>query len=240
MLLVWAQVPVPLQASSVQTLLSVAQAVAAAAKQLSAVSLQELLQSAPPAQGSPAWPQVPAPQVSAPLQKTPSSQGAVLLVWAQAPAPLQKSSVQTLLSVAQAVAVELKQLSAASLQELLHAAPAVQGSPTCVVQAPAVQLSAPLQNVPSSQAVPLLTLMVQRAWPTPALAGFGSHCLHWLPPVHEIVAVGVPQTPAWQVSPDVQALPSLQAVPFASCTKVPSACQTLQPSRVTGLATAPV
>ena len=126
-LLVWAQVPVPLQASSVQTLPSVVQAVAAATKQLSAASLQELLHSAPPAQGSPAWPQVPPPQVSAPLQKRPSSQGAVLLVWAQVPAPLQKSSVQTLLSVAQAVAVELKQLSAASLQELLHAAPPVQG-----------------------------------------------------------------------------------------------------------------
>src|SRR4029077_15995092 len=89
------------------------------------------------------------------------------------------------------------------LQEFLHSAPPVQGLPTWVVQAPAVQVSLPLQNVPSSQAVPLVTLMVQRAWPAPALAGFGSQSLHWLPPVQVMVAVGLPQTPAWQGSADV-------------------------------------
>jgi hypothetical protein len=122
----------------------------------------------------------------------------------------------------------------------LQAAPPVQGSPAWVVQAPAVQVSAPLQNVPSLHAVPLVTLIVQRAWPTPALAGFGSQDLHELAPVQVMVAVGLPQTPFWQVSPDVQEFLSSQAVPFASCTKLPSSCQTLQPSRVTGLATAPV
>jgi hypothetical protein len=101
-----------------------------------------------------------------------------LFVCAQAPAPSQWSSVQALLSVAQAVVFALKQFPAASLQELLQAAPPVQGLPTWVVQAPAVQVSAPLQNVPSLHAVPLVALIVQRAWPAPALAGFGSQTLH--------------------------------------------------------------
>jgi hypothetical protein len=143
-LLAWAQVPAPLQASSVQTLPSLLQGVAAAVKQLSAVSLQAFWHSAPPAQGSPVWLQVPPPQVSAPLQYRPSSQDPVLLVWAQVPAPSQRSFVQTLLSLAQAVAPELKQLSAASLHELLHSAPPAQGSPAWL-QVPLPQVSAPLQ-----------------------------------------------------------------------------------------------
>src|SRR5689334_17238063 len=113
-LLVCAQAPAPLQTSSVQTLPSLLQAVAAAAKQFFAPSLPALLHSAPPAQGSPPWLQVPPAQTSAPLQNRPSSQGAALLVWAQAPAPLQASSVQTLLSLLQAVAAAAKQFFAPS------------------------------------------------------------------------------------------------------------------------------
>src|SRR5207249_6664940 len=51
------------------------------------------------------------------------------------------------------VVVGLKQLRAVSLHWLLHSAPPAQGSPAWMVQAPALHLSAPLQNVPSSQVV---------------------------------------------------------------------------------------
>jgi hypothetical protein len=128
-LLTCAQVPAPLHRSLVQTLLSLVQAVVAAAKQFAAASLHELAHSAPPAQGSPAWPQAPPLQVSTPLQKRPSSQGAVLFVCWQVPVPLQVSSVQALLSLVQALAAALKQFFAVSLHELLQATPPAQGSP---------------------------------------------------------------------------------------------------------------
>src|SRR5438094_4311338 len=44
-------------------------------------------------------------------------------------------------------------LRAVSLHWLLHSAPPAQGSPAWMVQRPALHLSAPLQNVPSSQVV---------------------------------------------------------------------------------------
>jgi hypothetical protein len=143
-LLTCAQVPAPLQTSFVQTLLSLVQAVLAATKQFPAASLHELLHSAPPAQGSPAWPQAPPLQVSTPLQKTPSSQGAVLFVCRHVPVPLHLSSVQALLSSVQALAAALKQFFAVSLHELLQAAPVAQGSPAWP-QAPPAQVSEPLQ-----------------------------------------------------------------------------------------------
>src|SRR5581483_192891 len=68
-------VPVPLQTSSVQTLPSSLHAVPAGSTQVFVASLQVRLQSAPPAHGSPAWPQTPSWQTSVPLQKSPSSQG---------------------------------------------------------------------------------------------------------------------------------------------------------------------
>jgi len=100
---VCAQVPEPLQASSVQTLSSLVQAVPAAVWQVAAASLQVLLHSAPPAHGSPLCVQVPPLQVSVPLQKNPSSQDAVFDVCAQVPEPLHTSSVQTLPSLLQPV-----------------------------------------------------------------------------------------------------------------------------------------
>jgi hypothetical protein len=70
---------------------------------LSADSLQVLLHSGRPLQGSPECDeQVPPEQVSAPLQYRPSSQDAVLLGWVQVPEPLQTSLVQTLPSSVQA------------------------------------------------------------------------------------------------------------------------------------------
>src|SRR2546427_7939344 len=73
-LLGWMQEPVALHLSSVHTLPSSVQGVLAGAKQLCAPSLQVALQSGPPAHGLPACTlQLPAPQVSAPSQKTPLS-----------------------------------------------------------------------------------------------------------------------------------------------------------------------
>src|SRR5207247_5537644 len=67
----WVQAPELLHLSSVQTFPSSEQSVPAGEKQLRALSLQWVLQSAPPAHGSPGWTlQVPPEQVSAPLQKT--------------------------------------------------------------------------------------------------------------------------------------------------------------------------
>jgi hypothetical protein len=53
------------------------------------------------------------------------------------------------------VAAETKQLSAPSLQVSSQMPPPVQGSPAWTLQAPAVQLSAPLQKKPSLQAAVL-------------------------------------------------------------------------------------
>jgi len=66
------------------------QTVPAGSRQLSAASLHVCAQAGPPAHGSPEWVLHPPPlQWSLPLQKRPSSHGAVLFVCTQAPPPLQ-------------------------------------------------------------------------------------------------------------------------------------------------------
>ena len=113
-----------------QTLPSSVHVVPDGVRQFFAVSLQVSLQSAPPVHGSPAWTlHVPPLQRSAPLQKRPSEQVWVLLVWVQPVAALQPSSVQTLPS------------------SQLGGAP-----PT---QLPFWQVSLVVQALPSSQSVPL-------------------------------------------------------------------------------------
>src|SRR5207247_1602145 len=68
-------VPAASHWSTVHARPSLAQAVPCGARQW-VVSLHvKLLQSAPPAHGSPEWPQVPPLQVSVPLQNLPSSHG---------------------------------------------------------------------------------------------------------------------------------------------------------------------
>src|SRR5437870_2077387 len=79
-------------------------------------------------------------------------------------------------------------------------------------QTPAWQVSPVVQALPSLQLVPLAT-----GWGFGQVPVAGSQ----LPPVWHWSGVGhtmpVPlQTPAWQVSPVVQVLPSLQAVPLAT------------------------
>src|SRR5262245_20497830 len=78
------QEPLPLHWSLVHTLPSSVQWVPAVAVQVSVPSLQVLLHSGPAAHGSPAWTLQPPPEhVSAPLQNSPSSHGALLALWTQ-------------------------------------------------------------------------------------------------------------------------------------------------------------
>jgi hypothetical protein len=130
--------------------------------------------------------QVPAWQVSAPLQALPSVHEVPLatLVFWQPVAGRQLSLVQTLLSLQ------------------LGAAPAVH--------TPAWQLSTPLQALPSLHVVPLATTT---DW-QPAMAsqeslvqGFESLQLSAVPAV---------QVPLWQVSVPLQTLASAHEVPLAT------------------------
>jgi hypothetical protein len=82
-------------------------------------------------------------------------------------------------------------------------------------QLPFWQVSPPVQAFASLQAVPL------------ALSGFEQVPVeglqlpaewHWSCAVQVTVTVGEPQVPLWQVSPCVQALPSLHALPFVLVT----------------------
>src|SRR6185295_19274231 len=99
-------------------------------KQVCPPSLQRLAHSPPPAHGSPACTaQLPPLHVSAPLQKVPSLQGALLFAWMQEPLPLQWSSVQTLPSLVHAAVAGRKQFCGPSLQRLAHSPPPAHGSP---------------------------------------------------------------------------------------------------------------
>src|SRR5262249_26866972 len=101
-----AHAPLPLHASSVQPLPSSVHGVPPGSKQLPADSLHASAHSGPLAHGSPAcWPHAPPLHVSAPLQKTPSSHGAVLFGCAHVPDPSHWSLVQRFPSSAQALPV---------------------------------------------------------------------------------------------------------------------------------------
>jgi hypothetical protein len=105
-------------------------------------------------------------------------------VFAQPVTALHESLVQTLLSLQ------------------LSAAPAVQVPPW--------QVSAPLQTLPSLQAVPLSTGM----WPQPKV---GSQ-VSVVQTFESLQSRGLPaeQVPLWQVSVPLQALVSAHAVPFST------------------------
>ena len=79
----WTHEPFPSHRSSVQGLPSLVQLVPIGSKQLCAPSLHVSSHAEPAEHGLPACPQIPPLHVSTPLQKTPSSQGAVLFVWTQ-------------------------------------------------------------------------------------------------------------------------------------------------------------
>jgi hypothetical protein len=76
-----------------------------------------------------------------------------MAVCVQVPAPSHSSAVQLSPSSVHVVPDAVRQLSAVSLQTLLHSAPAVHGSPVWVAHRTdaVTHVSAPLQNAPSSQ-----------------------------------------------------------------------------------------
>ena len=161
--------------------------------------------------------QVPAWQVSSPLQRLPSEQLApsARSVLMQRPA-LQESSVQGLLSLhsddavhrVQPAMVSLRQPVAGSQESAVQGLLSSQTGGEPAVQVPAWQVSAPLQALPSEQLVPLATgVAVQplAGSQESVVQGLLSSQTGGFEPVH---------TPAWQVSVCVQAFPSLQVVPL--------------------------
>jgi hypothetical protein len=153
------------------------------ALQVSVVQTFESLQlRAVPAVQLPAW------QLSAPLQTVASRHGVPLAtgVFEQPKTGLQASVVQTLLSL---------QLS---------------GVPA--VQVPPWQVSAPLQTLLSRHAVPLSTAVL--AQPDSGLQVSVVQTLLSL----QLSAVPAAHAPLWHVSAPLQTLPSLHAVPFVTAT----------------------
>jgi hypothetical protein len=86
----------------------------------------------------------PPPHWSMMVQASRSSQLAVFVGCVHAPAPSQRSSVQTSPSSEQGAPAGSSQESSASPQLSAHSPPPAHGSPACV-QAPPEQTSAPLQ-----------------------------------------------------------------------------------------------
>src|SRR5215831_5902036 len=93
-----------------------------------------------------------------------------------------------------------------------HWSDAVQTVAVPPVQAPAWQASPVVQALPSLQAVPLAAFGFEQ---TPLVGSQVPGTWEWSDAV-QTLAVPPVQTPFWQASPVVQALPSLQAVPLAA------------------------
>src|SRR5439155_11450212 len=178
------QVSEPLQASPSE---QEAPSGTAALTHLSSCGSQRSAVQALPSSHEGAGPGVQAPawQVSAPSQKRPSEQEvpSATGVWMQPLGP-QESVVQGLLS---------SQLS---------------GVPG--VQAPAWQVSEPLQTLPSEQEAPSAAVTCEQP-----PVGLQASTVQGLA---SLQSSGVPgeQTPDWQVSAPLQTLPSEQEVPFAT------------------------
>src|SRR5438094_2245590 len=174
-------------------------------------------QASSPLQNWPSSQRIGVPAHTSLLQTSPvvhgfrSSHGAVLSGCVQAPSPSHWSSVQTSPSSVHGVSAAVWQSWAASLHVLLHSGPLAHGSPLCL-QTPPLQVSVPLQNRPSLQAVPLAAAGLEH-WPVA-----GSHVpasWHWSEAV-QVTGLLPTQLPPWQLSLCVQALLSLQAVPLAA------------------------
>jgi hypothetical protein len=173
--------------SPLQTLLSVhvepfgrgvlAQPVSAL--QLSVVqTLLSLQLSGEPAVQVPAW------QVSSPLQTVPSAHGLPL-----ATGFVKHPMIGSQLSVVQTL-------------------PSLQPSTVPAVQAPLWQVSPPLQRLPSGQGVPLLTGDAVQPKAASQLSA-----VHALPSLQSS-GEPAPHTPLWQLSSPLHTLPSSQEVPF--------------------------
>ena len=92
-----------------------------------------------------------------------------------------------------------------------HWSCAVQVTTPVVVQTPAWQLSPVVQPLPSVQVAPSVLLGFEQR---PDVVSQVPTLWHWSSAVQVTVLAGV-QVPVWQVSPVVQALPSVHVVPLA-------------------------
>jgi hypothetical protein len=177
------------------------------------------------------------------VQSTPSLQSALVVQQPGIGAPSQlppahaSGAVQSLPSLHIEPSGQL-QLSAASLQQLLHCGPPAHGSPTCLLHVPPPQESAPLQNTPSGHGVPCGALLFWHV-PDPLQVSAASHggllaglpqaepaglkqlsaaslhrLLHCAPPTHgSPVVPGPVQAPATHESVPLQNTPSTHPVP---------------------------
>jgi hypothetical protein len=93
---------------------------------------------------------------------------------------------------------------------VVHTLPSLQVRGVPVVHTPAWQVSAPLQTLPSAQAVPFKTGVLEQP-----VAGLQLSVVHTLP---SLQLSGVPEVhvPLWQVSTPSQASPSLHEEPFGT------------------------
>jgi hypothetical protein len=113
--------------------------------------------------------------------------------------------------------VEQAPVTVSHVLAILHAVAAAQLTGLLPVHVPLWQVSVCVQALPSLHVVPFAAFVGAGHWPVAGSQVPGT--LH-VPAVH---VVGVPgmQAPAWQLSPTVQALPSLHVDPLVAATQLP-------------------
>jgi len=127
----------------------------------------------------------------------------------QTPAAHVSPPLQPLLSLHGAVLFVKTQPLLASQLSLVQTLPSLQAMTAPALQVPAAQTSPPVQTLPSLQEAVLLL------WVQP-LAALQLSSVQTLPS-SQLIVWPLMQEPPWQVSPEVQALPSLQTATFALC-----------------------
>jgi hypothetical protein len=199
----------------------------------------EALQTSAPLQASPseqeapgvtgAWVQPSTASHASTVQGFPSSQAGGVPV-TQAPAPLQASApLQALPSEQEAPAATgaWVQPSAASQASAVHGLPSPQAGGVPVTQAPAaLQVSAPLQALPSEQEVPAAT----GAWVQPSTASQAS-AVHGLPSSQEGAVPGRQVPAPSHASAPLHAFESAHDTPTATGSEVQPCTASQDPAR---------
>jgi hypothetical protein len=108
------------------------------------------------------------------------------------------------------VTAVLEQPKTALHESVVQTLPSLQLSGVPAVQAPAWQVSAPLQTFPSAQAVPFKTGVLAQP-----VAGLQLSLVQTLPSL-QLSGVPAVQVPLWQVSSPLQASPSAHEEPLGS------------------------
>jgi hypothetical protein len=147
------------------------------------------------------------------VQNSPSSHAPVLGSCAHVPSPSQASSVQTLPSDEHGVPAATRQVSAASLQTLLHSGFDVHGLPL-PLQTPPWQTSVAVQNAPSLHGV----VFGFATLPQTPVCGLQTPSLQVSATLEQSTAAPAAQTPAAHSSAVVQGFPSLHGVPLVRAT----------------------